>query len=54
MKITKENEKMIKFLQDLVKINSTNTYAPNESWKIDEPIEKGINAVAKMAKILLA
>jgi len=44
--IEKSKAEIIKFSQELIKAKSPNPYSPNESWKINEPIEK------KVAKLI--
>lgn len=40
--IEKSKVEIIKFSQELIKSRSPNPHSPNESWKIDEPIEKEV------------
>jgi acetylornithine deacetylase/succinyl-diaminopimelate desuccinylase family protein len=40
--IDKDKKELIKFTQKLVQTPSTNPYLPNESWKINEPIERQV------------
>ena len=40
--IEKQRSEIIKFVQQLVKAKSVNPYHPNESYKINEPIEKEV------------
>jgi len=51
MKIQKEDKQLIEFLQELVQINSVNPYTPEESQKVEEPIEKEVaNAIYEKLK----
>ena len=40
--IEKSKAEIIKFSQELIKAKSPNPYQPNESWKVNEPIEKEV------------
>jgi acetylornithine deacetylase/succinyl-diaminopimelate desuccinylase-like protein len=40
--IEKSKAEIIKFSQELIKAKSPNPHSPNESWKINEPIEKEV------------
>lgn len=40
--IEKSKAEIIKFSQELIKAKSPNPYSPNESWKINRPIEKEV------------
>lgn len=40
--IEKSKAEIIKFSQELIKAESQNPYLPDESWKINEPIEKEV------------
>lgn len=42
MEINIDKNELIKFTQELVQTNSVNPYLPNESWKVNEPIEKEV------------
>lgn len=41
-KIEKSKAEIIKFSQALIKAKSSNPHLPNESWKINKPIEKEV------------
>ncbi|MDI6807305.1 MAG: hypothetical protein QMD14_05920, partial [Candidatus Aenigmarchaeota archaeon] len=40
--IEKSKADIIKFSQELIRAESTNPHSPDESWKINEPIEKDV------------
>lgn len=46
-KVEQLGEEIIKFTQDLVRTKSVNPYSPNESYKVNEPVEK------KVAELIL-